>query len=101
MKPHLSNNSCFYNHLVKPEVYLPYKIVGTVNKGIELRCRIEASPKPTTVWTRKKGLIYCCIMFLTRYIQILDILLVSINDHANIYFSWNASPKSEVRGRRN
>ena len=35
---------------------VPHKIIGTpVDSGIELKCRIEASPKPITVWSRKKG----------------------------------------------
>ena len=48
------------NHiLVKPQIVVPHKIVGIpVNSGISLKCRIEASPKPITVWSRKKGLVY-------------------------------------------
>ena len=36
---------------------VPHKIIGTpVESEIKLVCRIEASPKPITVWSRKKGL---------------------------------------------
>ena len=43
--------------LVKPQIMVPHKIIGTpVDSGIELKCRIEASPKPITVWSRKKGM---------------------------------------------
>ena len=45
---------CF---IVKPQIMVPHKIIGTpVESEIKLVCRIEASPKPITVWSRKKGL---------------------------------------------
>ena len=57
--------SNFYHPLVKPQIVVPHKIVGIpVNSGISLKCRIEASPKPITVWSRKKGLLYHGIIFL-------------------------------------
>ena len=53
-----------YHTLVKPQIVVPHKIVGIpVNSGISLKCRIEASPKPITVWSRKKGLLYNDITF--------------------------------------
>ena len=57
--------SNFYHPLVKPQIVVPHKIVGIpVNSGISLKCRIEASPKPITVWSRKKGLLYNYTIFL-------------------------------------
>ena len=49
---------CLICVLVKPQIMVPHKIIGTpVDSGIELKCRIEASPKPITVWSRKKGIL--------------------------------------------
>ena len=60
------------NHiLVKPQIVVPHKIVGIpVNSGISLKCRIEASPKPITVWSRKKGLLYNDITFFVLYFKL-------------------------------
>ena len=66
--------SNFYHPLVKPQIVVPHKIVGwnlkwSVNSGISLKCRIEASPKPITVWSRKKGLLYNDITFFVLYFK--------------------------------
>ena len=64
-----------HHTLVKPQIVVPHKIVGIpVNSGISLKCRIEASPKPITVWSRKKGLLYNDITFFVLYYEIIQII---------------------------
>jgi len=90
--------SNFHHPLVKPQIVVPHKIVGIpVNSGISLKCRIEASPKPITVWSRKKGLLY-------NYTIFLFFLIIRNNTNAlwiflKIYFSVGMlvpSPKYNV-----
>ena len=71
---------------------VPHKIIGTpIDSGIELKCRIEASPKPITVWSRKKGTYV--IEYFVRNILMLK-LCKSFNKFTAkllfLYFSWNA-----------
>ena len=71
---------------------VPHKIIGTpVDSGIELKCRIEASPKPITVWSRKKGTyvlkyvawnILMFEKFCKSFVKFTAKLLF-------LYFSWN------------
>ena len=69
-----------YHTLVKPQIVVPHKIVGIpVNSGISLKCRIEASPKPITVWSRKKGLVYNDIFRVIFQIVVLMYNLITID----------------------